>query len=77
MSAEKSASSQGSRPSTSAAATSSSSVAPKDEQPMKPPRHRPKSIQPVETTIDNLDDVNEVSERCVDMATKRTNTGHR
>lgn len=77
MSAEKSAS-QSSRPTTSAGGTSTenieTSMAPKDESsclrpelPMKPPRHKQKSSQPVETTIDNVDicdDVgNDVSSR--------------
>lgn len=75
ISAEKSVS----QASTSAAATTTSTVhaesvlAPKDEnmcldaeQPMKPPRHKSKPNQPVETTIDNLDvgiDVSLASQR--------------
>lgn len=61
MSAEKTASSSTNRPSTSAATIQSSDLAPKEELPMKPPRHRPKSALSIETTIDNLDDVNDVS----------------
>ena len=58
ISAEKSSSSQAARPSTSADATPSQ----RDEQPTKPPRQRPKSILQVETTINNLDDENGVSD---------------
>jgi hypothetical protein len=61
-----------SRPTTSATETSTtqSSLAPQDfkdetlesaEQPKKPPRHKQKVIQPVETTINDLDEESEVS----------------
>lgn len=69
MTAEKSAARTGAA----ATASRSSTKAPKDdseclemEQPKKPPRHKSKVNQPVETTIDNVDDgVDDVSFRAI------------
>lgn len=73
MSAEKSAARSGAAATASRATRNESAKAPKDdseclemEQPKKPPRHKSKVNQPVETTIDNLDDgVDDVSFRAV------------
>jgi hypothetical protein len=81
MNAEKSASTRPSTSKAKAQPTTEGDLAPKtesvcleSEQPMKPPRQRARaSNQPAETTIDNLDDGNDVSSKATRRGDAVTN----